>query len=575
MLECQESSVKNQVVTSLRGRAVLANPMLNKGLAFTQQERHDLHLTGLIPPGIATLDCQVKWAYNAFKRKSNAVDQHLFLRGLQDNNEVLFYRLVFEHIVEMAPIIYTPVIGAICQDFSQHYRRPRGLFISYQDIDRLDEILSNWPQDDVRIAVATDGERVLGLGDQGVGGMGISIGKLALYTLCAGIYPQQTLPIVLDTGTDNKRLLEDPLYLGWRHPRIRGADYDRFIEAFVQALFRRFPSILLQWEDFAKGNARRLLERYQERFCSFNDDIQGTAAVTLAGLLAAVAASGGDIKDQRIVMVGAGSAGTGISDLIVQAMVDEGLSEAEAVDRIWLFNSKGLVNCSQSDLEPVVARYSKGARILQQHGLDPTQPNLLQEVISGVHPTALIGVSGQAGQFSEGIIREMTRHTQRPIIFPLSNPTSHAEAVPADIMLWTEGRALVATGSPFAPVSYGGRDHVITQCNNSLVFPGLGLGVISGGCRRVITEMLVAAGRALAALSPALNQQIGAPLLPGLDASRMIAKTVALACVKAAQEAGVADPMSDEMLHERIEENMWEPQYPEITTCSPLNHRDH
>ncbi|MDP1836477.1 MAG: NAD-dependent malic enzyme [Chlamydiales bacterium] len=563
MEQCQKSVVSGSIETSLRGQSILKTPLLNKGVAFTSEERHELHLRGLLPPGIVTLDQQLQWAYNAYKRKSNPVDKHLFLRGLQDNNEVLFYRLVSEHIVEMAPIIYTPVIGAICQEFSHHYRRPRGLFISYPDMDHIDEILDNWPQDDVRLVVVTDGERVLGLGDQGLGGMGISVGKLALYTLCAGIHPSLTLPIFLDAGTDNAQLLDDPVYLGWRHNRIRGADYDAFVDAFVTALFRRFPNALLHWEDFAKNNARKLLERYQDKVCSFNDDIQGTAAVTLAGLLAAVKVSGPPLTAQRIAIVGAGSAGVGIADLVVKAMTEEGLTEEQAIDRIWLFNSRGLVNSAQTGLEPAVARYSKNGAILVAHGLRCEEPNLLQEVISNVHPTALIGVSGQGGSFSEGLIREMTRHVTRPIIFPLSNPTSHSEAVPADLMIWTEGRALIATGSPFAPVYYGGKEYHITQCNNSLIFPGLGLAVMATQCQRVVTDMLVAAGRALAKLSPALVDS-HMPLLPALDQSRHVAKCVATAVAHAAMNANVADSLLDSDLSDRIDSLMWAPDYPEI-----------
>lgn len=563
MSQCEQPWITQRVETPLRGRAVLDTPLLNKGIAFSEQEREDLHLRGLLPPGVVNLADQLKWAYSAYQRKSHPVDRHLFLRNLQDNNEVLFYRLVFEHIEEMAPIIYTPVIGAICQEYSYHFRRPRGLFVSYADRDRLDEVLAGWPQENVRVAVVTDGERVLGLGDQGIGGMGISIGKLALYTLCAGIHPSMTLPIFLDVGTDNPQLIADPLYHGWRHRRVRGAEYDAFIETFVAALFRRYPDILLQWEDFSKSNARRILERYQDSVCSFNDDIQGTAAVTLAGLLAAVSVSGTQLIEQRVVIVGAGSAGTGIGDLVVRAMIDDGLSEQEALDRVWIFNSKGLVNSAQADLEPAVRRFLKGPQILRKYGLEGQQPNLLHEVVTHVHPTALIGVSGQAGSFSESIVREMTRHVYHPIIFPLSNPTSHSEAVPTDLMVWTEGRALIATGSPFSPFVYAGKGHIITQCNNSLVFPGLGLAVLSGNCSRVVAEMLVAAGRALALLSPALDDPAG-PLLPRLSASRTIARTIAQAIIVAAQEAGVAEPLDQDQVQERIASYMWMPEYPAI-----------
>jgi len=554
---------QNSVRTAMRGHALLETPLANKGVAFSGGERQELGLLGLLPPAVMTMERQLDAAYAAYQRQSSEVDKHIFLRSLQDSNEVLFYSLLLQHIQEMAPIIYTPVVGDICQDFSAHYRRPRGLYLCYDDKDRIDEVIDNWPLHDVRVSVITDGERVLGLGDLGVGGMGIAIGKLALYSLCGGVHPSQTLPIVLDTGTDNAVLLDDPLYLGWRHPRIRGEEYDSFVEQVVTCLFRRFPHLLLQWEDFAKGNARRLLEQYQDRVCTFNDDIQGTAAVTLAGLLAAVQVTECPMSEQRILIVGAGSAGTGIGELIVGTMCEEGLSEQEAYDRIWMFNSKGAVNESQQNLDAAVQRFSKSNERVRSYGLDPSEPNRLQEVVESVHPTVLIGVSAQPGIFSEGIVRRMMRHTKRPIIFPLSNPTRYSEAVPEDLLLWTEGKALVATGSPFDPVSYGGNTISITQCNNALVFPGIGLGVISVKSRRVVREMLVAAAKALAQLSEAA---VGSshPLLPGLDASREIAVPIACAVAKAAINAGVADPMTDAQIMEAVQAKMWWPQYPDI-----------
>ncbi len=558
-----ENIEKHDVYTAMRGHSLLETPLANKGVAFSERERLELGLLGLLPNGVASLHKQLDWAYAAYQRQVTQVDKHIFLRNLQDNNEALFYRLVYTHIVDMAPIIYTPVIGAICQDFSHHFRRPRGLFISYPDRERIGEILDNWPHDDVQVVVATDGERVLGLGDQGVGGMGIAIGKLALYTLCGGIHPATTLPILLDVGTDNQQLLEDPFYLGWRHERVRGDEYDAFLDAFVQALFKRFPKTLLQWEDFAKANARPLLERYRKQHCSFNDDIQGTAAVALAGLIAAVKTSNTRLSDQQIVIVGAGSAGVGIADLVVRAMREEGLSEQEAVDRIWVFNSKGLVNVSQTGLDDTVMRYNKGSEILEKYGLAADSPNLLQSVVASVHPTALIGVSGQPGIFSEGIVREMTKNVARPIIFPLSNPTSHSEADPEDLMLWTQGRALIGTGSPYPVVKYAGKEIPITQCNNSLVFPGLGLGIVSAKSCCVDTDMLVAAARALAAMSPAANGE-GYELLPGLDASRNVAKLIAIAVGKAAQAEGRAPESSPEDLERRISANMWFPEYPRV-----------
>ena len=553
----------NIVKTAMRGHSLLETPLANKGGAFSDGERQQLGLLGLLPPAIMSLESQVDAAYAAYQRQTTEVDKHIFLRSLQDSNEVLFYSLLMQHIQEMAPIIYTPVVGDICQDFSAHYRRPRGLYLCYNDRDRMDEIIDNWPLNGVRVSVITDGERVLGLGDLGIGGMGIAIGKLALYTLCGGVHPSLTLPIVLDTGTDNSVLLDDPLYLGWRHPRVRGTEYDQFVEQVVNALYRRFPNLLLQWEDFAKGNARRLLERYENSVCTFNDDIQGTAAVTLSALLAAVQVTECPMREQKVLIVGAGSAGTGIGELIVGAMCEEGLTEQEAYDRIWMFNSKGAINQSQQNLDSAVERFSKSDELVRSYGLDPSAPNRLQEIVESVHPTVLIGVSAQPGIFSEGIVRRMMRHTKRPIIFPLSNPTRYSEAVPEDLLLWTEGMALVATGSPFEPVTYGGNTIPITQCNNALVFPGIGLGVISVNSRRVVKEMLVAAAKALAQLSEA---SVGGmhPLLPGLDASREIAVPIACAVAKAAIHAGVADPMTDEQILEAVQGTMWWPQYPNI-----------
>ncbi|HEU5100021.1 MAG TPA: NAD-dependent malic enzyme, partial [Roseiflexaceae bacterium] len=491
------------VEVELTGSQLLACPLLNKGIAFTEQERHELGLLGLLPAHVATIDEQVARNYENFQQKTSAQERYIFLTSLQDRNETLFYRLLEEHITEMLPIIYTPIVGIASQHYSHIYRRPRGLYIDYPHQHMIEDMLRHAPYADVRAIVVTDGERVLGLGDLGIGGMGIPIGKLALYTLCAGIHPASTLPILLDVGSDNQALLDDPLYLGWRHKRVRGPAYEDFVEAFVQALTRVFPNALLQWEDFAKNNARRLLDRYRDRLCSFNDDIQGTGAVTLAGLLAALSISGSTLIDQRIVMLGAGSAATGICDQLVASMVAAGCSEAQAKSGLWLVDSHGLVHDGRLDLEPFKRQYAQPLeRAVTFHLAQPTGASLA-EVVRRVRPTVLIGTAAQPGAFSEPIVREMAAYVERPIIFPLSNPTSKSEATPADLAAWTAGRAIVATGSPFPDVAFNGRVLRGSQCNNVLIFPGVGLGVLASGARRVTDSMFVAAAHALSELSPA------------------------------------------------------------------------
>ena len=545
---------------SLTGHLLLDNPALNKGSAFSPEERRAFGLQGLLPPHISTMDEQLARTYENYLRKETDVERYVFLVSLQDRNETLFYRLLQEHTAEMMPIIYTPTVGTGCQSYSHLFRRPRGLYISYPERDEIDAILANAPTQKPAVIVVTDGERILGLGDLGVGGMGIPVGKLSLYTLCAGIHPRATLPILLDVGTDNRDLLDDPLYLGWRHGRVRGAEYDEFVEAFVGAVMRKFPNVLLQWEDFAKDNAARLLERYRDRLCTFNDDIQGTGAVTLAGLLAATKAAGTTLGEQRIVLLGAGSAAHGISDQIVAAMTDEGLTPSEARSRLWLLDSRGLIHTARSGLDSFKERYAQPCQSLACWQSERPGAPTFFEVVKNVRPTVLIGTSAQPGSFTEEVVREMARHAERPVIFPLSNPTSKSEAAPRDLVEWTEGRALVATGSPFPDVEYGGRRIRVGQCNNSFIFPGVGLGVLAAGARRVTDGMFVAAARALAELSPALREE-GAPLYPRLEGVREVSRLVALAVGREAQRSGLVDAAAPGELEGRIEEMMWTPNY--------------
>jgi malate dehydrogenase (oxaloacetate-decarboxylating) len=545
---------------SLSGQALLENPLLNKGSAFSEEERREFGLLGLVPPHISTTEEQLARTYGSYKQKNSDIERYIYLVSLQDRNETLFYRLLQEHITEMMPIIYTPVVGEGCKLYSRIYRRPRGLYISYPQLEDIGTLLSNAPNKNVDVIVATDGERILGLGDLGVGGMGIPVGKLSLYTLCAGVPPSRTLPIILDVGTDNKELLQDPLYLGWRHERVRGQGYDDFVEAFVTAVTNRFPDVLLQWEDFAKNNATRLLERYRDRLCTFNDDIQGTGAVTLAGLLAAMRANETTISKQQIVILGAGSSATGISDQIVSAMISEGLSPQEARNSIWLVDSHGLVHSERSGLEPFKQKYAQDVSRGRDWKLsDPSQVSFF-DVIKNVKPSILIGTSAQPGAFTEDVIREMSKHVERPVIFPLSNPTSKSEAIPADLIRWTEGRALVATGSPFAPVSFRDRTIHTGQCNNAFIFPGVGLGVIGSRARRVTNEMFVAAARALAEFSPALKDPT-ASLYPPLEGVRNVSRAVALAVAREAVRSGLAASASDSDLSRQIDAKIWTPRY--------------
>jgi malate dehydrogenase (oxaloacetate-decarboxylating) len=545
--------------TPLTGRALLDQPLLNKGSAFPEDERREFGLTGLLPPGVSTPQVQLARIYGNYRQKTSNLERYIHLVSLQDRNETAFYRLLSEHLVEMMPIIYTPVVGEACQAYSRIYRRPRGLYISYPQRDAIDAALANLGSQDISIVVVTDGERILGLGDLGIGGMGIPIGKLSLYTVCAGIHPASTLPVILDVGTNNQELLNDPLYVGWRHERIRGAEYDAFVEAFVTALVKRLPRVLLQWEDFARHNAARLLERYRDRLCSFNDDIQGTGAVALAVAMAGAAAGGTRFADQRVVLLGAGSAAAGITRQLVTGMRSDGLTQEEARSRIWLVDAPGLVHSRQQDLDAFKSEYARPFEAVAGWAGAPDHIPLL-EVVKRVQPTILIGAAAQPQAFAEEIVREMARHVTRPMIFPLSNPTSKAEALPVDLINWTEGRALVATGSPFDDVVYRGRSVSIGQCNNAYIFPGVGLGVIAAQARRVTDAMFIAAARTLSDLAP-VRRDPSLALVPPLREVREVAKRVAVAVAVQAQRDGVADPLPDDELTRRIDATMWTPEY--------------
>ena len=542
------------------GRLLLGQPLLNKGTAFDARERRELGLLGLLPPHEDSIEEQSERCYLAYQEKPNDLERHIYLRQLQDTNETLFYFLLLGHLAEMMPIIYTPTEGLACERFSRILRRPRGLFLAYNEREHIDEILSNALQERVEVIVVTDGERILGLGDQGAGGMGIPIGKLSLYTACGGINPATTLPILLDAGTNNHERLKDPLYVGWRHERLAEPEYDDFVDLFVRAVERRFPGVLLQWEDFAQSNAIRLLERYREKVCTFNDDVQGTAAVVTGSLLAAVSAARGRLCDQTIAIVGAGSAGCGIAEQLVAAMTEQGLPESDARARMFLCDRPGLMHDGLTGLREFQRKLAqKRERVESWREGDSGQLGLL-EVILNARSTVLLGVSGQPGIFTEEITRAMASRVERPIIFPLSNPNSRAEAAPADLIAWTDGRALVATGSPFDDVGFRGRNIPIAQCNNSYIFPGLGLGVRAAGAVRVSDGMFMAAARALAACSPAVDDPLAA-LLPPLSEARRVARSIALAVALAAVSEGLAKWRPAEELESRVDATMWWPRY--------------
>ena len=536
------------------------NPRLNKGTAFTEEERDAFGLHGLLPPHVGTLEDQRERRKTSIDSRTSSFAKYRMMRDLQDNDETLFYSFIEHNIEELLPIVYTPTVGEGCQRFSEIWRKPRGLFLSFPHKERIDKILVNPRYDDVRCIVVSDGERILGLGDQGAGGMGIPIGKMALYTALAGIPPEHCLPILLDVGTDNETHLNDPIYIGWQHKRVRGQEYDDFVEAFVSAVEKRWPHILLQWEDFAGVNASRLLERYRNRLCTFNDDIQGTAAVTTATLLAGVYATGVPLREQTIAMFGAGSAGIGIINMLVAAMQEEGLTAEQARKRIYAFNRYGLLVEGCKGIRPGQEPLLRKREDVAGWKLEGGDAISLLDVVRNAKVTVLAGVSAQAGAFTEEIVREMARHIDRPVIFPLSNPTSQSEAVPADLLKWTDGRALVGTGSPFAPVEVNGKVVRIAQVNNSYIFPGLALGILVSRSRRVTDRMFMAAAKTLASLSPARNDKTAA-LLPPMADSRKIGLVVGEAVARQAIADGVANGTGEESLKERLLAYVWEPVY--------------
>ena len=548
------------VRTHLTGFGLLMHPRLNKGTAFTEEERDVFALHGLLPPHIGTLEDQRERRKIALENQPTNFAKYRLMRDLQDNDEVLFYSFIEHNVEELLPIVYTPAVGEGCQRFSEIWRKPRGLFLSYPNKNRIEQILAHPRYDNIRCIVVSDGERILGLGDQGAGGMGIPIGKMALYTALGGIPPEHCLPILLDVGTDNEALLNDPIYIGWQHNRVRGKEYDDFVEAFVSAVERRWPHILLQWEDFAGVNASRLLERYRDRLCTFNDDIQGTAAVTTATLLAAVHATGIPLRDQKIAMFGAGSAGVGIVDLLIAAMKEEGLSEAEARKRIYAFNRFGLLVEGCRGIRPGQENLLRKREDVAGWKLSGGEDISLLDVVRNAGITVLAGVSAQPGAFTEEIVREMVRHSERPVIFPLSNPTSKSEAVPADLLRWTDGRALVGTGSPFPPVEVNGRMVRISQINNSYIFPGLALGILVSKARRVTDNMIMTAAKTLASLSPARADRNEA-LLPPIADSRKVGMIVGEAVAEQAVADGVAEAAGEGSMKERIDAYFWEPVY--------------
>jgi len=542
-----------------RGEELLERPLYNKSTAFTHEERETFGLEGLLPDAVSTQDQQARRAYENIVRKSDPLERYIGLAALHDRNGHLFYRVLLDHLEEFLPIVYTPTVGLACQRYSRIFRRARGLWITPRHRGRIAEVLGNAPFQDVRLIVVTDNERILGLGDQGAGGMGIPIGKLALYTAAAGIHPAQTLPISLDVGTDNRELIEDDLYLGWRHPRLRGEEYLALVDEFVEAVRLRFPRALLQWEDFKKGNAFRLLDRHRERIPSFNDDIQGTAAVAVAGLMAAARASGVGMAGQRVVILGAGAAGIGIASLLRTALGDAGLAGDDLTRSLAVLDSAGFLVDDQPIADAYKRAFAWPAEMAAAAGLASGAD--LAAVVRALRPTALVGTSGQPGSFTEEIVREMARHVERPAIFPLSNPTSQSDAIPADLYAWTDGRALVATGSPFDPVEVAGRRLRVGQANNVYIFPGVGLGCLLAGVRVVSDGLFRAAAEALAAAVD--EEEIAAGgLFPPVSQLRAVARRVAAAVVREANRTGAGEPIPDAEIERRIDAAMWTPDYP-------------
>jgi malate dehydrogenase (oxaloacetate-decarboxylating) len=544
-----------------RGLALILDPLLNKGTCFTEEERDLFGLHGLLPPGVSTAKQQEERSYGNYLRAGGDILRYLYLQALRDRNETLFFRLLVNHLEEMAPIVYTPTVGTVCEQYSQLYRQTRGLYVSVRDRGRVAQLLKNLPRDDYRVLVVTDNEAVLGLGDLGVGGMGISIGKLALYTAGAGVHPALTLPVTLDVGTNNKRLLEDPIYLGMRHPRLRGEEYDALLDELVDAVSQVFPKALVQWEDFASANAFKVYERHRNRILSFNDDIQGTACVFVAGVRSALAQVGRRLEDERVVFYGAGAAGGGCSLALKRAMAAAGVSDAEFRRRVLLLDSHGLILADRPTLPSFQKEIAGDPALLSEWKVDRGSFLGLADVVRLHRPTILVGASGQPGSFTEEIVRTMLASCARPIFFPLSNPTSHIEALPEDLIRWTDGTAVVGTGSPFAPVEWKGVRHEIGQGNNALIFPGLGLGAVAVGAKHLPDEAFLAASNALFELN-AKNRSPGTPIYPPLTRLREVSFAVACAVAKALVETGAAPSLPVAEVPARVRATMWEPEYP-------------
>jgi malate dehydrogenase (oxaloacetate-decarboxylating) len=559
-LRRDEHTGEKYIETSLCGKPLLTTPQLNKSTAFTNEERKDFGLLGKLPHRVETLDEQVKRTYLQYSSYTTRLQQNIYLNNLHDKNQVLFYKLLARHLGEMLPTIYTPIVGTAVKRFSHEYRQPRGLYIAHSDKSQIEEILKNRSNPEIDVIVVTDGEGVLGIGDQGIGGMDIPVAKLMVYSLCGGIDPTRTLPVFLDAGTNNQDLLNDPMYLGCRHPRISGKDYDDFIDAFVSEIHKQFPNAFLHWEDLGRNNARRILDRYQNQLCTFNDDIQGTGAVTLAALLAACDVTGSKLHDQRIVVFGAGSAGTGISDQIIELLVQDGLSLEEAYKHFWLIDRQGLLLNNDPDLTDSQKPYARDPKEIAKWSINEKQHPSLTDTIRHVKPTVLIGCSAQAGSFSQDIVETMAKTCERPIIFPLSNPDEKCEAKPSDILTWSQGKALIATGTAFPAVEYHNRMVQIAQCNNALVFPGIGLGVLAVNATTLSKEMILAAAQALCKFSPSKKDSF-LPLLPSLDDAQLVAKEIAVAVARCAIESGYAQVNHDADLEKLINDMYWEPRY--------------
>lgn len=548
------------IETAINGKLLLTTPQLNKGTAFTYDERLAYGILGKLPDKVETLDEQEKRAYLQFASYTNRLQQNIYLNNLHDKNQVLFYKLLSRHLAEMLPTIYTPIVGTAVKQFSREYRQPRGLYISYGNKNQIENIINNRSNPEIDLIVVTDGEGVLGIGDQGIGGMDIPVAKLMVYSLCGGIDPTRTLPIFLDLGTNNQSLLDDPMYLGCRHQRIHGEEYDKFIARFVSVIDKQFPNAFLHWEDLGRGNARRVLDQFQDKICTFNDDIQGTGAVTLAALLAACEVTGLPLTKHRIVVFGAGSAGTGVSDQIVDALVNSGLSSTEAYQHFWLIDKQGLLMEGDFGLTQSQTPYARKQKEILQWGMQEKKIPSLMDTIRAVKPTILIGCSAQPGAFSQDIIEFMANNCERPIIFPLSNPDEKCEAKPIDILQWSHGKALIATGTAFEAIEYQNRLLRIAQCNNALVFPGIGLGILAVKAKRLTKNMIWAAAKTLAELSPSKKDSF-LPLLPSLDNASEVAKQIAVAVAETAIDSGLAQCNQDKDLPKLIKEMFWEARY--------------